>query len=87
MAQCSWAAKEEDLARRLLSEAQLNANQSVPANIETLIRRCEDMKMVKERWSQECRAIQRTLESLPRNHERRVAALIETAMFPRPGES
>jgi hypothetical protein len=87
MAQCSRAAKEEDLARRLLSEAQLNANQSVPANIEGLIRRCEDMKVAKERWSQESRAIQRTLESLPRNHERRLGALIETAMFPRPGET
>lgn len=87
MTHCSRAAKEEDLSRRLLSEAQQNSNQTSSPNLDALIQKCDDLKAAKDRWSQESRSVQKTLETLPRLHERRLAAMIDTAMANLPRET
>jgi len=87
MAHGNRLAKEEALAQRALAEALTPVRQGGSSNIEALRERCEDVKHQKDQWCQDIRSLQRTLEGLPRIHERQVTAFIESAMFPRPGEA
>ncbi|KEF52601.1 uncharacterized protein A1O9_11444, partial [Exophiala aquamarina CBS 119918] len=80
MANGNRLTKEESLARRGLAEAQVDVRQGGSSNLEALNQKCEAIKRQKDQWCQDVRSLQRVLEGLPRNHERRVAALIENAM-------
>lgn len=79
MSQFNRASTEEDLSRRQLTEAQQTTPEN-PDNIDILVRKCNELRAAKEKWAQESRALQKTLENLPKFHERRVMALVETAM-------
>ncbi|KAK5064518.1 hypothetical protein LTR84_000351 [Exophiala bonariae] len=80
MSQSNRASAEEDLSRRHLAEARQSAPGNPADNLDALVRKCSELRATKEKCVQETRALQKTLENLPRFHERRVMALVETAM-------